>query len=51
MSRLGDIFGRKPVFLIGMVMQIFVTAGLLITNDVKFAYGLVFMIGFAVTGK
>lgn len=51
LTRLGDIFGRKPIILIGMSMQVFVTIAILISDSVVFAYMLTFLIGFAVTGK
>eukprot|EP00347_Sterkiella_histriomuscorum_P021446 403333947 len=51
LTRLGDIYGRKPVFLIGMILQIFVTAAYLISDSLTFAYILTFLIGLACTGK
>jgi len=51
LTRLGDIYGRKPIFLVGMGIQILTTIGVLINSNIYVAYTLVFIIGFAVTGK
>ncbi|CDW78040.1 solute carrier family member 5 [Stylonychia lemnae] len=51
LTRLGDIYGRKPIFLIGMAIQILTTVGVLMNSNIMVAYALFFIIGFGVTGK
>jgi len=51
LTRMGDIYGRKPIFLLGMVMQIGITVGLLFSKNAYLTYSLFIAFGFASTGK
>ena len=33
LTRMGDIYGRKPIFLVGVIMQIFITAAFLFVKS------------------
>lgn len=51
LARMGDLYGRKKVFLFGMGCQILATCGLLVSKSVAIDYLLLLVLGWAVTGK
>lgn len=51
LTRMGDIQGRKKVFLVGMACQFATTLGLLVTRQESLFYILLLILGWAVTGK
>jgi hypothetical protein len=48
---MGDIYGRKRVFLFGMCCQLLSTVGILMTSKASMVYLLLVVLGWAVTGK
>ena len=51
LTRLGDIVGRKPIFIIGMLMQITVCITIVFMTNAWAVYGLCLVMGIALTGK
>ena len=51
LTRMGDTKGRKGAFIIGMFIQAGFTLGFLFIKDIEYVYVMVFVIGFAITGK
>jgi len=50
-ARAGDIYGRRPIFILGMISQILMTVGLLLSHSTNIDYVLLLVMGWAVTGK
>lgn len=50
-TRIGDIYGRRPGFIFGLIIQSSVTLAFLFTTSHYYAYAFCFIIGFGVTGK
>lgn len=50
-TRIGDIYGRRPGFMIGIGIQSIVTFLFLFNKDYHVAYLLCFLMGFSSTGK
>ncbi len=50
-TRIGDIYGRRPGFMIGLVIQSFITILFLFNRSYHLAYLLCFLLGFGITGK
>ena len=48
-TRLGDVYGRKPIYLIGLGLHILITVVLLISVHVNLDYFLLFALGYSVT--
>lgn len=51
LARMGDIHGRKKVFLIGMGCQVMATLGLLLSTSEIIDYMLLLILGWSITGK
>ena len=51
LTRLGDILGRKPVYMLGLVMHISFMTGLLISTNLYFSYVLLFIFGLSITSR
>jgi MFS family permease len=51
LARLGDIYGRKPIFILGMGILMFFYFILIFTTRLNAAYFILFIIGIAVSGK
>lgn len=51
LTRMGDVYGRKRVFLAGMCSQVLATIGLLVSHEQLIHYILLLVLGWAVTGK
>ena len=51
LTRLGDIVGRKPIFMLGMIMQIGITTTTIFMTNEYVAYVLCFLEGISMTGK
>ena len=51
LTRLGDVYGRKPIYMIGLALHLFFMIGILTTKNVFFAYFLLFVFGLSVTSK
>jgi MFS family permease len=51
LARMGDLYGRKRIFLLGMSCQLLATVGLLVSHSDLVVYLLLLTLGWAVTGK
>jgi MFS family permease len=51
LTRLGDVVGRKPIFMLGMCMQIAITFTIIFMTNEYVAYGLCLLEGISMTGK
>ena len=51
LTRLGDVLGRKPIYMLGLVMHISFMTGLLISTNVYFSYVLLFIFGLSITSR
>lgn len=51
LTRLGDILGRKPIFIIGMLLQIGVSIAIVLLYNKWANFGLCLVMGLALTGK
>lgn len=51
LTRLGDVVGRKPIFMLGVVMHIFFTIGLLLSYNQIADYCLIFIFGMSLTAR
>lgn len=51
LTRMGDIYGRKYVFIGGMILQICLVIGLVFSPNTILTYVLLFFFGVAITGK
>jgi MFS family permease len=51
LARLGDIYGRKPIFIIGMGISMFFFFTLIFTTNMGACYFILFIIGIAISGK
>jgi DHA1 family bicyclomycin/chloramphenicol resistance-like MFS transporter len=51
LSRLGDIYGRKPIIIIGMLIQITCVGIIVLSKHLFICYFAMFFLGIAVTGK
>jgi MFS family permease len=51
LARMGDLYGRKRVFLLGMACQFLATLGLLLSHNEGIDYLLLLILGWAITGK
>jgi len=51
LTRLGDIHGRKPIYMLGIVMHLFFMFGILITTIDYIAFALIFFFGMSVTAR
>ena len=51
LTRLGDVIGRKPVYLIGLFMHLFFMIGILISTIKIVSYALLFIFGMSVTAR
>ena len=45
LPRISDLYGRKPVFFTSMLMHVFVTVGLMLSQDTKVTTFLLFLCG------
>ena len=50
-TRLGDVYGRKPIFMFGMGLSVIMIVILIFTTNYIMVYFLVFFFGIATTGK
>ena len=51
LTRMGDVYGRKPLYLLGLNMQIFFIISIMITTNYYVAYVLLFIFGMSVTAR
>lgn len=51
LTRLGDIVGRKPIYMLGVVMHISAMLGMLTTHNATIAFFLIFTFGMSVTAR
>ena len=51
LTRLGDIHGRKPIYLLGLVMHLGFMAGILLSTNYILDYILVFILGLSLTAR
>ena len=51
LTRLGDVYGRKPIYLLGLVMHIFFMIGIIWSTNKFISYFLLFIFGMSVTAR
>lgn len=51
LTRLGDIVGRKPIYILGLSMHLFFMTGILISTNRMVSYGLLFIFGMSITAR
>jgi MFS family permease len=51
LTRLGDVYGRKPIYILGLVMHLSVMIGILISRVAIIDYFLLFTFGMSVTAR
>jgi MFS family permease len=51
LPRLADIYGRRPMFLIGLVLHIGSVGCLMVARDLRILYGLLVLGGISETGR
>jgi MFS family permease len=51
LTRLGDVYGRKPIYLLGMIMNLGFTFFTLGTNSILLMYFMMFVLGLSVTAR
>ena len=51
LTRLGDVYGRRPIYLLGLALHLFFIIGMLTAKSPFFAYFLLFVFGLSVTSK
>ena len=51
LTRLGDVHGRRPTFMLGLVMHLVFMAGILVVTNYLIAYALVFLFGLSMTTR
>jgi MFS family permease len=49
--RIADIYGRKPVFLVSMIVHLFIIIGLFLSTNMTFTIVLMFFIGLCAVGR
>ena len=50
-ARLGDIYGRRPIFILGMMLQIIGIFGIIVSSNLYLAYFYTLLLGLSITGK
>lgn len=50
-TKLGDVYGRKPVYLLGMVMNFLLIGGSLFLKNMLLAWVCLFLLGVSVTAR
>jgi MFS family permease len=51
LPRLADVYGRKPIFMVGLIMYILTVQGLLFSTNKNVMYALLFLGGVSETGR
>ena len=51
LTRLGDVYGRKPIYVLGIVMHICFMGVVLVTTSLAVAYACVFLFGTSLTAR
>ena len=51
LTRMGDIVGRRPIYLIGLVLHIFALLAMLVNTEVWVGYILLFVSGLSITAR
>jgi len=51
LTRLGDVVGRKPIYMLGVTMHIGAMIGILTTHSATIAFVLIFTFGMSVTAR
>ena len=51
LTRLGDVHGRRPIFILGLVMHLGFMAGILVNTNFIICYILVFIFGLSMTSR
>lgn len=51
LTRLGDVHGRRPIFMLGLVMHLGFMAGIMIVTNYVLCYVLVFIFGLSLTAR
>lgn len=50
-TRLGDVYGRKPIYLLGLLMNLIVVVTLIVAKRVLVGYICLFVLGLSVTAR
>jgi MFS family permease len=51
LPRLADVVGRRPMFLLGLILYITTVTGMIFASDVRVLYGLLVLGGISETGR
>lgn len=51
LTRLGDVYGRKPIYIVGLLLHMLCMVSILSTTSVVFCYFLLFVFGLSVTSR
>jgi MFS family permease len=51
LTRLGDVYGRKPIYILGLVMHLSFMFGILISENMYIDYVLLFTFGMSLTAR
>lgn len=51
LTRLGDIYGRRPIYLLGIIMHLGFTVIVLVTTNLVVAYFCTFLFGASMTAR
>jgi MFS family permease len=51
LTRLGDVYGRRPIYLLGLCMHIFFMCGILLSTNMYLSYFLLFIFGMSITAR
>jgi MFS family permease len=51
LTRLGDVHGRRPIFMLGLVMHLGFMAGIMVVTNYVLCYVLVFIFGLSLTAR
>jgi MFS family permease len=50
-TRLGDVYGRKPVYLFGMIMHLLFVIGVVLSKNLILSFVLLLIFGVSLTGR
>lgn len=51
LARMGDLYGRKKVYVFGLCVQLLITLGILVSSSAILDYVLLLVLGWAMSGK
>ena len=51
LTRLGDHYGRKPIYMLGLCMHLTITLAVTYSKSAELDFGLLFLLGLSVTAR